>query len=229
MRCRLKPGLQRVRCRLKPGLQQVTMHAEILAIGDEITSGQTLDTNSQWLSHGWRNWASPCATTRRSATNCGMHRDVSPGDRAGRRGRGHRRAGAHGRRSDAQGVGRRGRSPLQLDAEALEYIRGDVCPAAAADAAAERAPGDVSGRQPRGAQSARHGAGHRLGSAPAGRPAVPGDLSARRARRNDRNVARPRGRRPSADFAETIGGSSAAGGSTVSAPAKAKSNPCCRT
>lgn len=26
------------------------MHAEILAIGDEITSGQTLDTNSQWLS-----------------------------------------------------------------------------------------------------------------------------------------------------------------------------------
>ncbi len=26
------------------------MHAEILAIGDELTSGQTLDTNSQWLS-----------------------------------------------------------------------------------------------------------------------------------------------------------------------------------
>jgi nicotinamide-nucleotide amidase len=26
------------------------MHAEVLAIGDEITSGQTLDTNSQWLS-----------------------------------------------------------------------------------------------------------------------------------------------------------------------------------
>lgn len=26
------------------------MHAEILAIGDEITSGQLLDTNSQWLS-----------------------------------------------------------------------------------------------------------------------------------------------------------------------------------
>ena len=26
------------------------MHAEILAIGDEITSGQTLDTNTQWLS-----------------------------------------------------------------------------------------------------------------------------------------------------------------------------------
>ncbi len=26
------------------------MHAEILAVGDEITSGQTLDTNSQWLS-----------------------------------------------------------------------------------------------------------------------------------------------------------------------------------
>ncbi len=26
------------------------MHAEIIAIGDEITSGQTLDTNSQWLS-----------------------------------------------------------------------------------------------------------------------------------------------------------------------------------
>ena len=26
------------------------MHAEILSIGDEITSGQLLDTNSQWLS-----------------------------------------------------------------------------------------------------------------------------------------------------------------------------------
>jgi len=26
------------------------MHAEVIAIGDEITSGQTLDTNSQWLS-----------------------------------------------------------------------------------------------------------------------------------------------------------------------------------
>ena len=26
------------------------MHAEIIAIGDEITSGSTLDTNSQWLS-----------------------------------------------------------------------------------------------------------------------------------------------------------------------------------
>src|SRR3989304_1773084 len=26
------------------------MHAEIIAIGDEITSGQLLDTNSQWLS-----------------------------------------------------------------------------------------------------------------------------------------------------------------------------------
>ena len=26
------------------------MHAEIIAIGDELTSGQRLDTNSQWLS-----------------------------------------------------------------------------------------------------------------------------------------------------------------------------------
>ena len=25
------------------------MHAEIIAVGDEITSGQTLDTNTQWL------------------------------------------------------------------------------------------------------------------------------------------------------------------------------------
>ncbi len=27
------------------------MHAEIISIGDEIASGQRLDTNSQWLSH----------------------------------------------------------------------------------------------------------------------------------------------------------------------------------
>ena len=26
------------------------MHAEVMAIGDELTSGQRLDTNSQWIS-----------------------------------------------------------------------------------------------------------------------------------------------------------------------------------
>ena len=26
------------------------MHAEVIAIGDELTSGERLDTNSQWLS-----------------------------------------------------------------------------------------------------------------------------------------------------------------------------------
>ena len=26
------------------------MHAEVMAIGDELTSGERLDTNSQWLS-----------------------------------------------------------------------------------------------------------------------------------------------------------------------------------
>ena len=31
-------------------MDNIPMHAEILAIGDEITSGQLLDTNSQWLS-----------------------------------------------------------------------------------------------------------------------------------------------------------------------------------
>ena len=30
--------------------KKTAMHAEIIAIGDEITSGQTLDTNTQWLS-----------------------------------------------------------------------------------------------------------------------------------------------------------------------------------
>src|SRR5690606_4226079 len=33
---------------LEPGL--VVMQAEVISIGDELTSGQRLDTNSQWLS-----------------------------------------------------------------------------------------------------------------------------------------------------------------------------------
>ena len=46
------------------------LHAEVIAIGDEITSGQTLDTNSQWLSHGWRSWESACCITPPSAMRC---------------------------------------------------------------------------------------------------------------------------------------------------------------
>ena len=35
---------------VSPSNMPPTTHAEIVAIGDEITSGQLLDTNSQWLS-----------------------------------------------------------------------------------------------------------------------------------------------------------------------------------
>ena len=41
----------RCQCEAFQGIAGVTaLHAEVMAIGDELTSGQRLDTNSQWLS-----------------------------------------------------------------------------------------------------------------------------------------------------------------------------------
>jgi len=37
-------------CNSRRGVYLHEMHAEIIAVGDEITSGQLLDSNSQWLS-----------------------------------------------------------------------------------------------------------------------------------------------------------------------------------
>ena len=184
------------------------MDAEILAIGDEITSGQTLDTNSQWL------------TQRLEELGVRVLFHSTVGDELEPSAEVFRRAieradvvvatGGLGPTADdltREALAARDRSPVAARCGGLGVYSGDVRPAAAAHAAAERASGDVSGRQPRGAQSARHGAGHRAGSTPARAAALPGDLSAWRARRNDRNVARLAWPRPSAALAAAAGGS----------------------
>ena len=86
------------------------MRAEIISIGDELTSGQRLDTNSQWLSERLGEFGIPVAfhTTVGDdlEDNVAVFRN---GDRSGGSRRGHRRAGPDGGRSDARGARRGGR------------------------------------------------------------------------------------------------------------------------
>ena len=125
----------------------------------------------------------------------------------------------------AQATGR----PLQLDPEALEYIR--------AMFARRNRPmpqqNELQAMFPAGSrvmlQSARHGAGHRPGSAPRRPGAVPRDLSAGRAGRNGRDVARFGGRGDRRVRWAAADGSFAAGGSIVLGPARARSSRCCPT
>ena len=101
------------------------MHAEILAIGDEITSGQTLDTNSQWLSQRLEELGvrvlyhttvgdelAPCAEVFRQA--------IDRADLVVATGGLGPTADDLTRQALAQATGRE----LQLDPEALEHIRG---------------------------------------------------------------------------------------------------------
>ena len=100
------------------------MHAEILAIGDEITSGQTLDTNSQWLSQRLEELGvrtlfhatvgdelEPCAEV--------FQRAIDRADVVVATGGLGPTADDLTRQALAQATGR----PLKLDPEALEYIR----------------------------------------------------------------------------------------------------------
>ena len=100
------------------------MYAEILAIGDEITSGQTLDTNSQWLSQRLEELGvrtlfhctvgdefDPCADV--------FHRAIARADLIVATGGLGPTADDLTRQALAQATGR----PLQLDPKALESIR----------------------------------------------------------------------------------------------------------
>ena len=100
------------------------MDAEILAIGDEITSGQTLDTNSQWLSQ------------RLEELGVRVLFHTTVGDELEPSAEVFRRAieradvvvatGGLGPTADdltREALARATDRPLQLDAEALEYIR----------------------------------------------------------------------------------------------------------
>ena len=167
------------------------MHAEIIAIGDEITSGQSLDTNSQWLSQRLEELGvrtlfhstvgdelAPCVEVFRCAID---RADVVVA------------TGGLGPTADdltrealAQATGR----PLELDSEALEDIR--------AMFARRNRPmprqNELQAMFPAGSRVVRnpHGTapGIDLEVARDRTDAVPGDLPAGRAGRNDRDVAR---------------------------------------
>ena len=168
------------------------MNAEIIAIGDEITSGQLLDTNSQWLSQrleelGIRVLYHSTVGDELAAGVEVFRQAIARADVVVATGGLGPTADDLTREALAQATGR----PLQLDADALAHIRAMFARRNWPDARAERVASDVSRGQPRGAKPARHGAGHRPGGAAPGRPgAVPRDLFAGRAGRNGRNVAR---------------------------------------
>ena len=84
-----------------------SMRAEIISIGSELVSGQSLDTNSQWLSRSSARWESRSRSTRRSATSwTRTSRRSGLACRPGRPGRHDRRPGADAGRPDARGPGR---------------------------------------------------------------------------------------------------------------------------
>ena len=172
-------------------LSGLPMNAEIIAIGDEITSGQNLDTNSQWLSQRLEELGV------RVLYHSTVGDELAPGVEVFR----HAIAradvvvatgglGPDGRRSDARGVGRSHGPPAATRRRRAGAHPPHVRQPESPDAGVERASGDVSRGQPRGAKSARHRAGHRFGGCPRRTIAVPRDLSAGRAGRNGRNVAR---------------------------------------
>ena len=183
------------------------MNAEIIAIGDEITSGQNLDTNSQWLSQRLEELGV------RVLYHSTVGDELTPGVEVFRQ--------AIARADVVVATGDSDPRPMISRARRWRRRRAarcnsmptrsrrsrDVRPMESADARVERVASDVSGRQPRGAKSARHRPGHRPGDCSRGdcpnfrlsengtvpldqADAVPRDLFAGRARRNGRNVAR---------------------------------------
>ena len=101
------------------------MHAEILAIGDEITSGQTLDTNSQWLSQRLEELGVPVryhTTVGDQLAPCAevFRRAIARADLVVATGGLGPTADDLTRQSLAQAPARE----LQLDEEALEHVRG---------------------------------------------------------------------------------------------------------
>ena len=122
------------------------MNAEILAIGDEITSGQLLDTNSQWLSRRLQDLGV-------RALSCDRRRRVAPSADVF--------AQAIQRSDVVVATGGLGPTADDLTREALAwqpsrplvaFSRGPgahpqpVCPAEAGDAPAKRDAGPVSRR-----------------------------------------------------------------------------------
>ena len=99
------------------------MRAEIIALGDELTSGQRLDTNSQWLSHSLATRESGLFITPRSAMTGRPAPGLPAGGAAGGRYSEHGRFGPHGRRPHARLPRQACGVELVRDEAVLEQIR----------------------------------------------------------------------------------------------------------
>ena len=205
------------------------MHAEVLAIGDEITSGQTLDTNSQWLSQRLEElgvavrYHSTAGDQLPACTEIFRHA-IERADVVVATGGLGPTADDLTRDALAAAAGR----PLEMDADAMEYIRRMF--------ARRNRP-----MPPQNQRQALFPAGSRVVLNPHG--TAPGiDLEVpRRAGRRAACFACPacrpkwsrcgtaRSLRQLPPCWATTGESSAGGGSTVSGPARAKSSRCCPT
>ena len=161
------------------------MRAEIISIGSELISGQSLDTNSQWLSQQ----LSALGITVAFHTTLGdvledhlaVFRDR---ERAGRAGRDDRRSGADAGRPDARGAGRSRRRAAGGRSRLAGGDRRHVRPPQSRDDRAQPRPGPF----PRGGRAAGEPGRDRARDLDADRP---GDnrLPARRPSRNEADVS----------------------------------------
>lgn len=85
------------------------MHAEVISIGDELTSGQRLDTNSQWLSTRLGELGVSVMYHTTVADNLEANVEVFRSRTTSRHHYLYQRPGSHGRRFDTRRVGRCGR------------------------------------------------------------------------------------------------------------------------
>ena len=196
------------------------MRAEIIAIGSELTSGQSLDTNSQWLSQQ----LSALGITVAFHTTLG---DVLEDHltafriamRPGRPGRDDRRPGPDAGRPDARSTRRRGRRAAGRRCRFAGGDRRHVRPPQSRDERAQPRPGPLS---PGGRAAAEPGR-NRARDLDADRPRD-GRLPARRASRDETDVPGT-GRAPACARTAGSAGSPFIARSTCSARGNRRSKP----
>ena len=168
------------------------MRAEIIAIGDELTSGQRLDTNSQWLSE--RLGELGVAVAFHTTVGDDLETNIAAFRTAIDRADIVVATGGLGPTADdltREAIAAAAGVELVQDDAALAHIRKLFARRSRAMPERNMLQAQFPARQPRGAESARHGAGHR----PDGRrvpcwPALPRVRAARRAGRDVRDVER---------------------------------------
>ena len=139
----------------------ILMKAEILSIGSELTSGQNLDTNSQWLSLRLAEIGIPVGWHTTIADDLRrQHRRLPHRQCAGPARPRHRRPGPDAGRSDARGPrqGRRRRAGFRRTL--VRAHQADVRPPQSPDARAQSRAGVFSRRRRDRSESQRHRPGH---------------------------------------------------------------------